>query len=248
MSSALAISGTSPSSTNSGGPFRLKRLWSDKTRAEQLLRLRALELQHAEAGAQAHQMAHEQWRQLPEGVRIDLPSPRVFAAVLGLYRTGAQIKESKLLQIELSAEEIGDLVGYSKSTIEATLLWLGCGAIEYQGMQVSRGLGLIHRGRRTAWAKVEGVLRRVYRTSRTMLTSLGRMILGLALRKDETRENRRKRHRPVGARKQRFGWHLSKSQPHGTDPPPKLTFVPPDPAPNEDFGKAWLKEIQDKLK
>jgi hypothetical protein len=169
------------------------RLWSDATRVEQLARLRELELQAGDDFAQrVWDLAHEQWRQLPDAARIDLPSPRVFGRVLGLFRTGATLKTGKLLRLELSAEEIAELLGYSKTTIEATLRWLDSGPIEYQGAQLARGLGIIHRGRRTAWAFLEGQLRRVYRTSRLVLTLVGRALLGLLPTDDEHRREQRR--------------------------------------------------------
>ena len=58
-------------------------------------------------------------------------------------------------------------------------------------MPVTRGLGMVHRGRRTAWAYLEGQLRRIYRTSKLVLTSMGRMLLGLGAREDERQAKRR---------------------------------------------------------
>ncbi len=241
LSSALAITGNTLG--RAGNPPRLVRLWSDAVRVEQRLRLQSLELQHGEWGERAFAMASEQWRQLPAGVRIDLPSPRVFSAVLGLFRTGATLKQGKLLRLELSAEDIGALLGYGKATIEAALRWLGCETIEYQGMQVSRGLGLVHRGRRTAWARLEGTLRRVYRTSRLILTGMGRMLLGLPAREEERQTWRRAP--PLRAPKTTGrAWHLPKAA--NSDPPPLPK--PPEVAPDSDLGRAWLKNIQELLK
>ena len=186
MASALAIPGSGPTTTSSTTPPRIVRLWRDNTRVEQLARLRSLELQPGDDfGQQAWALAHEQWRNLPDHARIDLPSPHVFGRVLGLFRTGATLKTGKLLQLELSAEEIAELLGYSKTTIEAALRWLSAGPIEYVGDQLARGLGFIHRGRRTAWAFLEGRMQRVYRTSKTVLTGFGRLPLGLVDRHDE---------------------------------------------------------------
>ena len=164
---ASAIATSAPGSASAAtAPPHIVRLWRDTTRVEQLARLRELELQAGdEFGLRAWELAHEAWRQLPDTARIDLPSPRVFGRVLGLLRTGATLKTGKLLRLELSAEEIAELLGYSKSTVEAALRWLDSGPIEHQGAQLARGLGLIHRGRRTAWAYLDGQLRRVYRTS-----------------------------------------------------------------------------------
>ena len=175
-SAAAVIPGPSPTTPSTATtPPRIVRLWSDATRAEQLARLRALELQAGDDyGQRAWDLAHEQWQNLPEWARVDLPTPHVFGRLLGLFRTGATLKTGKLLRLELSAEEIADLLGYSKTTVEAALRWLGAAPIEYHDDQLARGLGLIHRGRRTAWAFLEGHMRRVYRTSRTILTTLGR--------------------------------------------------------------------------
>ena len=168
------------------------RLWQDAVRTEQLARLHALELQPGDDyGMQAWNLAYEQWRNLPEDTRIDLPSPHVFGRILGLFRTGATIKSGKLLRLEISAEDIGELIGYSKTTVEAALRWLSVGPIEHQGVQLARGLGLIHRGRRTALGYLDGVLRKLYRTSRTVLTLLGRMLLGLGERDQERKREQR---------------------------------------------------------
>jgi len=192
LASAIAIPGPGPTSTAKTPP-RIVRLWHDTTRVEQLARLRALELQPGDDfGQRAWDLAYEAWRQLPETARIDLPSPRVFGRVLGLLRTGATLKTGKLLRLEISAEEIAELLGYSKSTVEAALRWLDSGPIEHQGAQLSRGLGLIHRGRRTAWAYLEGQLRRVYRTSQLVLTMVGRALLGLLPSDAEHRREQRR--------------------------------------------------------
>ena len=192
MASALAIPGPGPTTTSSTTPPRIVRLWRDTTRVEQLARLRSLELQPGDDfGQRAWELAHEQWRNLPDHARIDLPSAHVFGRVLGLFRTGATLKTGKLLQLELSAEEIAELLGYSKTTIEAALRWLSTGPIEYVGDQLARGLGFIHRGRRTAWAFLQGRMQRVYRTSKTVLTGIGRLLLGLHDRYDERQAEKR---------------------------------------------------------
>ncbi len=228
-------------------PPRLVRLWRDTTRVEQMVRLRALELQPGDDfGQRAWELANQHWRQLPDEARVDLPTPRVFARILGLMRTGATLKTGKLLRLEISAQEIAELVGYSKSTVEAALRWLGSGPIEYQGDQLARGLGIIHRGRRTAWAFLDGVRRRIYRTSRIVLTMFGRLVVGLGVDADKRKQQRRAEHRarnakPTGApapstpRRERE--HI---EGQGTNGPP----VPEStPAPSSDVGMAWLKNV-----
>ena len=192
MASALAIPGLGPTTTSATTPPRIVRLWRDTIRVEQLARLKALELQPGDDfGQRAWDLAFEQWANLPEHARIDLPSPHVFGRVLGLFRTGATLKTGKLLQLELSAEEIAELLGYSKTTIEAAMRWLDSGPIDYLGDQLARGLGVIHRGRRTAWAFLQGKMQRVYRTSKTVLTGIGRLLLGLHDRYDERKAEKR---------------------------------------------------------
>ncbi len=100
-----------------------------------------------------------------------------------------------MLRLEISAQDIADLLGYSKATVEACLRWLESGPIEYLGQQVARGLGIIHRGRRTAWAFLDGVKCRVYRTSRLVLTLFGRLALGLGDREEERKKERRQQRR-----------------------------------------------------
>jgi len=224
---------------------KIVRLWQDKVRTEQMARLQALELQPGDKyGQAAWEMAYEQWRNLPEGARIDLPSPRVFGRVLGLFRTGATLKTGKLLRLETSAQDIADLLGYSKSTVEAALRWLGCGPIEHHGVQVSRGLGLIHRGRRTALAYLCGALRRVYRTSRLVLTALGRILLGLAQKaarerqKAPSRTNRAPRQVLPFRRQEK---HVAGMTHAGGD----ADLYDKEPA--TDTGRVWLKRIASNL-
>ena len=192
MSSALAIVATGPTQTANAEKPHLVRLWQDAVRVEQMARLHGLELQPGDDyGMRAWKLAYEQWNNLPETARIDLPSPHVFGRILGLMRTGATIKSGKLLRLEISAEDIGELIGYSKTTVEAALRWLSVGPIENKGVQLARGLGLIHRGRRTALGYLDGILRKLYRTSRTVLTLLGRMLLGLGERDEERKREQR---------------------------------------------------------
>ena len=249
MASALAITGLGPLSPTTPPTGHIKRLWRDHVRTEQLARLKALELQAAnDYGQRAWEMAHEAWRQLPEQARVDLPSPHVFSRVLGLFRTGATLKTGKLLQLEISAEEIADLLGYSKSTIEAAMRWLDSGPIDYMGDQLARGLGLIHRGRRTAWAFLEGKLQRVYRTSKTVLTGLGRLVLGLGDRYDERLDEKRqaraharaKPEAPAPSEQQQASVTVGVGE--GGPPPNADPMAPP-----ADVGRDWIRKIREKL-
>jgi len=219
---------------------RVVRLWQDTTRTEQLARLKSLELQPCdEPGQQVWKLAHEAWHNLPEGVRIDLPSARVFGRVLGLFRTGATLKSGKLLRLELSAQEIAELVGYSKATVEACLRWLGCETIEHQGIQVTRGLGLLHRGRRTAWAFLEGVRQRIYRTSRIVLTLLGRLTLGLAEHASQRKQRRtRPEKKPTDTLHTTHGEtrFVQKHNDEGGDTNDRAA------------GRAWVRRINDALR
>ncbi len=255
MAASAAIAGqgapksTSPSTAAS--PPRLVRLWRDTTRVEQLVRLRSLELQPGDDyGDRAWELAHQQWLQLPDEARIDLPSPRAFGRVLGLMRTGATLKTGKLLRLEISAQEISALVGYSKTTVEAVLRWLGSSPIEYRGDQLARGLGILHRGRRTAWAFLEGTMRRIYRTSRIVLTMFGRLIVGLGVDDEQRKQQRR------AARAQRKAKPAAAPVPStprrehefiegqaAADPP----VLEPAPTPSGDVGKAWIQKIQNAL-
>ena len=93
MAASAVIAGQGAQKSTSDSPPHLVRLWRDTVRTEQLARLNALELQPGdEHGDRAWELAHEQWRDLPDHARIDLPSARVFGRVLGLFRTGATIK------------------------------------------------------------------------------------------------------------------------------------------------------------
>jgi len=254
-SAAVAIPNRQGSATTKAGEDspHIVRLWRDTVRVEQMARLRSLELQPGdEYGQRAWEMAFEQWRNLPDNARIDLPSPRVFGRILGMFRTGATLKTGKLLRLEISAQELAELVGYSKATVEAALRWLGSGPIDYQGAQLARGLGLIHRSRRTAWGYLEGMFRRVYRTSRSVLTHFGRLLLGLGPRDEERKREQRKQARagrkaqPTPSIEQASEPPRRREQEHvegqGTDDPPASNT----PA-NEDVGKQWLEKINNAL-
>jgi len=215
-----------------GSPSRtFVALWrrNDTRRTEQLARLKSLELQAGDGyGQQAWEQARLLWQNLPQGVRIDLPSPRAFGRVLGLFRTCATLKQNKISALELSADEIATLVGYSKSTVEAVLRWLGSEAIECEGAQVSRGLGVLDRIRRTGPALVDGVVRFVYRTTRIVITLVGRALLGLAIGAVEPRSPVRNAPRPAAP--------LAEPAAACSEP-----FA-------SDLGRCWLERIRDSLK
>ena len=252
---APAIAGHGPAHSTQSDPPRLVRLWSDRVRGEQLARLKGLELQAGDDyGDRAWELADEAQRNLPEWARVDLPSPHVLGRVLGLFRTGACLKTGKLLRLELSAKDIADLLGYSKSTVEAALRILGVGPIIHHGEQIGRGLGLIHRGRRTAWGYLFGHMRRVYRTSRMVLTILGRMLLGLGDLDEHRAEKRRQaqERRQAEATKKaeaeaeldRRRRELEHIEGHGADGgggQAELGLMTPE------VGRHWLKEIQERL-
>ena len=161
--------------------LEIVRLWKDEDRLEQIARIGGLHLQVCDREGQAvWEEANRLHAQLPEGIRIDLPSPRVLARVLGFYRSVAMLKYRPMLDLQLSVEDIAKLVGYSKSVVEAALRWLGSDPIIHRGQLVARGLGYITRVRRKAKAIVQGVLKSVYRTSETALSLIGRGILGVA--------------------------------------------------------------------
>lgn len=157
---------------------RLARLWDDDRRHQQLARLSAMQMQACdEEGAQVWDLALIRRNRLPEEARVDLPSPRAFARVLGVLRSAGTLKKNPMQRLELSAEEIGELAGYSKATAEAVLRWLGSDPIKYLGKIVCDGLGIIKRGRRLGLAYLEGRLRRIYRTSCITLTFVGLTML-----------------------------------------------------------------------
>jgi hypothetical protein len=191
------------------GARPIVRLWREPTRVEQAARLGGMQIQTCdEAGRTAWEQAHRLWLQLPAGVRVDLPSWRVFARVLGVYRSAATLRNQPMQQLELSGAEIAKLAGYGKSTVEAALRWLGSEPVRWFGMVVAQGLGYVERGRRKAKAYLKGTLRDVYRTSVTALSVLGRGVLGLlpaatgkgkalAPRRDRRRRPRPSRRRPI---------------------------------------------------
>ena len=236
MASAAVIEEGQGAQKSTSAPPRIVRLWRDTTRVEQLARLKALQIQaDPELGARAWNDAHLQWENLPDDAQagIDLPSPDMFAWVLGVFRTSATLRNRKMLVLELSAQDIADVLHKSKSTVEAVLRWLGSGPIEYKGEQVSRGLGIVHRARRTGLAYLEGVLRRVYRTSKIVLTLIGRALLGLPSAEDE-RKREKARAQP---RKQS---KAPASQPHQSE---QDSAVAEEAAASTEVGRAWIKRI-----
>lgn len=172
------------------------RLWSDERRSEQFNRFKdpAMELQAGDvAGASVWERAHTLWQALPEGSRIDLPSPRVFGRILGVFRSGALVKDRPIRMLELSGEEIGELIGYHQKTVYAALRWLDTAPLKYNGEVVlAQGLGILHRSRRVGWGYLRGVRRRLYRTSRLVLTYFGQTLLGLD---EDSREERKRKKR-----------------------------------------------------
>ncbi len=235
---SAVIAGPGPIDTTPSVPH-IVPLWRDTTRTEQLIRLGALQLQtERELGAEAWELAHLAWRNLPKWARIDLPSHRVFAAILGLFRTGATLKKRKILLIELSVQQIAKLLKYSKSTVEAALRWLASGPIEHHGQQVTRGLGLIHRARRTGLAFLEGELRRVYRTSKLGLSVFGRLLLGLVDRDEERKQEKAKEH---AENKKPKAPQAPTSQPtHQSEQKPA---VAEEAAAVTEVGRSWIKRI-----
>jgi hypothetical protein len=227
-------------------PPRIVRLWGEQVRTEQLVRLKSLELQaDSKFGQQVWNQARVIWRQLPKGARVDLPSPHVFSRVLGVFRTGATLKDQKLLRLEISAEEIAEVIGYSKATVEAALRWLGCEAIEYGGAIVAKGLGIINCGRRTAWAFLEGQRKRVYRTSVRMLTSVGRLMLGLGLREDERkRERRAQRFREQQAAKEKEKQNAASSASFLRRRQEHVEDAEADSGDDAEIARGWIKNIK----
>jgi hypothetical protein len=180
-STVIANTGSRKSVRFDPKKYPIVRRWNEAKRAEQKAYLSSIKIQwDLRHGYAAWAIAAEAHRNLPEGVRVDLPTPKIFAQIIGLVRTCATLKKKKWFRVELSAGDIAELLRLSKATVEAALRWLSSGPIEYHGEQVSRGIGYIHRCRRTGAAYLGGVLRKVYRTSVTVLTEMGQALLGLA--------------------------------------------------------------------
>jgi hypothetical protein len=166
-----------------GGPgcaHKVEIQWNDHCRKNQVGRFEKLQVQVCDgAGQQLWDIIQEQVRTFAPGVRVDVPSPRLLARLIGLYRTGATLKCDPMLELELSAEEIARFTGYCKSQVEAALRWLGDASITYLGEVVAQGLGVIERTARIGKIKMCKVVRGVFRTSLTKLSALGRGIAGL---------------------------------------------------------------------
>ena len=185
------------------------RLWSDKVRMRQLARLKKLRTLQFDECRSAGRLAWAEAKRIqanlpltwqdekgePHPVRVDIPSPDVFALVLGVFRAGATLKsgksEGKILRLELSAGDIARLIRRSKSTVEAALRFLDCSRIVYKGADYGRALGILHRCRRYGPAFLDGERRFVHRTSSIVLTLVGRLHLRLPYRADERRVEQR---------------------------------------------------------
>jgi hypothetical protein len=178
MTNSTTMAGDCP-----GGPrcmHKVTLLWNDRCRHTQVKRFEALQVQTCDAAGQSvWDLIQEQLRSVPPEVRIDVPSPRVFSRVLGVYRTAVMLKKDPMRVLELSAEEIARLAGYSKSQVEAALRWLGDQPITYLGKQIALGLGFIKRTTRKGKLMICNTVRGVFRTSLTQLSAIGRSLIGL---------------------------------------------------------------------
>ena len=188
--SVAGIVGSDGQALQTPTPPPIVRLWKDTRRIEQRALLgsfRSLQFEESRAsGLRVRELAlaavQSFTASVPEfDVRVDIPSADTFSLILGVYRAAACSHSKKLRALELSADDIAKLIGRSSSVVKAALRWLGCGAIKYKGRHVADGFGFIHRARRTALAKLDGVLSRVYRTSRSVVTNLGRALLKLPI-------------------------------------------------------------------
>ncbi len=215
---------------------------------EQLARLKALQIQaDLKLGGRAWSEASLLWNNMPDDARagIVLPGPDMFASVLGVFRTCATLKKRKMLALELSAQDIADVVHKSKSTVEAVLRWLGSGPIEYKGEQVSRGLGIIDRARRTGLAFLDGILRRVYRTSKIVLTFIGRLLLGLP-----SVEQERKRAQAASAQPRKKSKKSDEPKPSTSRPTYKSEQKPAaagEAVASAESASFWLQHIRTSL-
>lgn len=191
------------------------RLWSDRIRLRQRARLKKLRTRQFDecrsAGRVVWAEAKRIQTELPlecenddgslRRLRVDLPSPDVFALILGVFRSGATLKagkgDGKILELELSAGDIAELIGRSKATVEAALRFLSCARIQYRGVAYGRALGIVHRRLRYGRAYLAGRLRWVHRTSSIVLTIAGRLLLGLPQRREERLRERYQNARKV---------------------------------------------------
>lgn len=184
-------------------------------------------------------MAQERRRALPGGVEVGVPSARVLTAVLGLYRTGATLRRGRLLTLELGLEELAELLGVAKSTVALAVRWLGCEDFEAAPGVMVRALGFVQRVRRAAMAELDGVRRKVYRTSKSFLTEIGKQLLGVTdcqrIARWAQRHERRVRSHQQGAADKR--WRAEHDKP---PPPPEL----PPGADERAAGLAWLRQIR----
>lgn len=200
-----------------GRPGRsITKLYDDSVRRRQRARYEGLQVQYCdEAARPVCERIKEQVRQLTPGVRVDVPSVRLVALVLGLYRTGAQLLQEPMHVLELSVLEIAVRLGYAKAQVEVALRWLGSEPILRFGQIVAQGLGLIERTKRVALIRIGEQLRAVFRTSLTMLTEAERP-------PPETKQQRRS---CWGARKTNKS---AERKPRGEAAPHEASELPPD--------------------
>lgn len=180
--------------TSKAAPQKFGFTWSEHRRIHQWGRLRkkyGFRVQDAEeAGREAHKLCLLRWRSLPSDVRssVKLPSWRVFANVLGLME-GTRTLANPILQLDLALRQMAEILKYNRQTICAAMRWLGTQCIRYapRHMQIHerdkeefcRGIGWLHRARRTGYAYIDGKRTKVYRTSLMVLTSEGLAALKL---------------------------------------------------------------------
>ncbi len=188
------------SQPDSGGP-KVFRFVNEKTRRIQLKRLHQLHYFQDKECTEAAQYARMRAKlaildletRFREPVRIEVPSERLLARVLGLLRSLVTMKNG-YYRMELSAEEIGELLHASASTVKAALRVLGCNRLRYKGVDADVApAGILHRARRTCDGVKDGVRQRLYRTSAIALTHTGRSMLRLPMGEDYEAEKKSRR-------------------------------------------------------
>jgi len=178
-----------------------RKLIRDDVRKSQRRRIRHLQKQDCDTqGKEVWRLARELAVEIPTGMRraVTVPSWRVFAAILAMFRCLATLKkaEGPILVLELSAKEIAEKVGYSRSTVQAALRWLCDDPIHVWGVWVASGLGILNRKKRFAMAMFDGQPAPASITSTIHLTLRGKILLHLIPgRKEKTQPPQRRRQR-----------------------------------------------------
>jgi hypothetical protein len=155
--------------------------WDDTTRREQLRRTKAIAWTkfNFALAAQARAAVMSLPTEVGEGSDVPMrpmrvPSAYSFGGVLAFL---CVTNEFGMTELELSVQDIATRIGRCTKTVERVLECL-------------RAIRWLERPRRLGWGAINRVWQRMYRTSITVLTALGRAALGIGQKSNQTQPKR----------------------------------------------------------